>query len=200
MRGRRVPELCCGAAETFLREVAATQHVEFLGRCGGLPENEAAKVMHELSIGKDFVLAELRMRTDCFSQLPLHLLCLGHHDLGVVRAHLAICLIQYEHLRCTGAEAHPMTRALLSPGGPLRDSVMVFFHGGTCRQLCLTFVARRKCHRTSRWRSSGAMPNFISICAQRRTTRRPLPALGFAGTRFSKTCVTILQWRIAWLS
>lgn len=121
--------------------------MEFFGRCGGLPENEAAKVMHELSIGKDFVLAELRMRTDCFSQLPLHLLCLGHHDLGVMRAHLAICLIQYEHLRCTGADAHPMTRALLSPGGPLRDSVMVFLHGGDLSPALLDF--RRKAQLSS---------------------------------------------------
>ena len=106
MKGRRVSEMCCGDIFTRVDDIAEAQHLDLLAHTASLSDRDAATVLQEFSMGRNFVQAELQVRLNPFVQLLLKVLCIGHHDVLAARNHMAICLVQWEN-NTDAQRAHP---------------------------------------------------------------------------------------------
>ena len=127
MRGRRVSEIATGALSRFVDEALEVGYQDLLQYAAHMPAESSAKLSHEFSAGKAFVLAEMQARFSCLTQLPLKLLCIGHPDLNTARTHLAIALVQYANIPA-GQTPHPLSRKLFHD---LREPLLEFLHGSS---------------------------------------------------------------------
>jgi hypothetical protein len=134
MRGRRGSELACGQLSPFLTQLADTTSAHLQANLDGASPVQRASVLADFDVGKAFLLAEFTLRTQCWTQLPLKLICLGHWDLAVVRQHLGQCLVLYDNL--PGGTHHPWTEQLLHPASPLRDMCELLIAGDTTFDEC----------------------------------------------------------------
>ena len=111
MRGRKAAAIACGELDRYVESRLQLEFGTLLHALRGLSTAQRRIVLDIFEIGKSEILAEYAIRFSCYQQLPLKLLCIGHHNVRTAREHLVHCLCLYELLPGSGS---PFTEDMLN--------------------------------------------------------------------------------------
>ena len=126
-KGCRAVCLATGAVNEFIRNLNLLTEA-FLSRdlLPALLHEQRSFLLDAFRSAKNFMIAEFRIRTLCYSVLPLRSFGMAHEDDCKAVAALVDGLIQFERLEQSGnlGQVHPRTLELYARGGRLRTLVL----------------------------------------------------------------------------
>ena len=134
MRGKRAPELACGALHALFKELAEeTKKSWMTWRCDGLTAEETQLLLSDFSIGQERISTFLQLKLMFWRQLPWALAGILHHDSAIARDAAAQCLHQYDMNPESIGAKHRLSRlycaALAQQPDSLRDQLQSFVEG-----------------------------------------------------------------------
>ena len=128
LTGCVAPELAAGDLEAFGEEMANKSFSELEEDLEGLSQGQRDWCLEQWTVGRDYILGEMRLRLRPFGALVLKILCIGLADIRLLRIHLARCILMWDALQ-DGDVTHPHAIELFSRGSVLRMAVEAVVEG-----------------------------------------------------------------------
>ena len=147
LRGKRAPELACGALTDVLRQLAQLRLGALLAglipRLQAFPNSALVidKIAKDFDKAKLHLLAGLQNKSSCWHTLPWLLMGVGHHDPALSRIAARRSLNAWDALdQDVQCEQHSVSKTLLGEASDLRERLVNYSNGGDLHESLLPWV------------------------------------------------------------